>query len=82
MNQYGQLEPGNSCDADDANKVISDIKKYIEKEIMVNIPILYGGSVDDKNAKEFLTKEKIDGSLVGSSSLDPLKFEKIINYDI
>lgn len=41
--------------------------------------VLYGGSVNAKNSKEFLEQHHIDGLLVGSSSLIPDEFNKIIN---
>lgn len=42
------------------------------------VPILYGGSVDEKNADGFLRQGGADGLLVGRISLDPLKFGAII----
>ena len=35
------------------------------------IPILYGGSVNQQNAKALLAAENVDGLLVGGASLDP-----------
>ncbi len=40
--------------------------------------ILYGGSVNDKNARELIKEPDINGFLVGTASLDPDKFFKII----
>lgn len=42
------------------------------------VPILYGGSVDAKNAWEFLLKSHVDGLLVGRASLDPKVFGEIL----
>ena len=42
------------------------------------VPILYGGSVDERNALGFLTSGGADGLLIGRVSLDPLKFGEII----
>ncbi len=42
------------------------------------VPILYGGSVDSKNAWEFLVKSHVDGLLVGRASLDPKVFGEIL----
>ncbi len=42
------------------------------------VAILYGGSVDAKNAGEFLLKSHIDGLLVGRASLDPKVFGEIL----
>ena len=43
-----------------------------------SVPILYGGSVDERNAEGFLEKGGADGFLVGRASLDPKKFSAII----
>ncbi len=40
--------------------------------------VLYGGSVTGDNAKSFLKAGVIDGLLVGSASLDPQSFLKIV----
>jgi triosephosphate isomerase len=40
-------------------------------------PVLYGGSVNDKNAAEYLGHDQIDGALVGGASLDAERFRKI-----
>lgn len=42
------------------------------------VSILYGGSVDEKNAWEFLLKSQVDGLLVGRASLDPKVFAEIL----
>lgn len=41
--------------------------------------ILYGGSMNDKNAESLLAQPDIDGGLIGGASLDPEKFVRIIN---
>lgn len=41
-------------------------------------PLLYGGSVNEKNAKDFLAIRNISGLLVGGASLDAKKFGKIL----
>ena len=40
--------------------------------------ILYGGSMNEKNASELLAQPDIDGGLVGGASLHPDKFAQII----
>jgi triosephosphate isomerase len=47
-------------------------KKEAEK-----IPVLFGGSVDEEDAKIYLTEGEADGLLVGHASLDPKQFAKI-----
>jgi triosephosphate isomerase len=44
------------------------------------IRILYGGSVKPDNIDALMTKEDIDGALVGGASLDAASFERIIRY--
>jgi triosephosphate isomerase len=39
--------------------------------------VLYGGSVDEKNCREFLSSDKINGALVGTASLDANEFLKL-----
>jgi len=42
--------------------------------------ILYGGSVKPENATALISKEEIDGALVGSASLDPESFARIVKW--
>jgi len=56
-------------------KTLSDL--FGRKHVM-STPILYGGSVDDRNAEEFLSKGGVAGLLVGRASLDPKKFSAIL----
>lgn len=48
------------------------------KDVLGNIPILYGGSVDSENISGFTKKPNIDGVLVGRASLNPKEFYAII----
>jgi triosephosphate isomerase (TIM) len=43
------------------------------------IEILYGGSVNPKNAKEILAQDEVGGALVGGASLKAVDFLTIIN---
>lgn len=43
-----------------------------------NVKIIYGGSVNEKNAKSILSAKNVSGLLVGGASLDPEKFYQII----
>jgi len=56
-------------------KVLSD--KFGMK-MTAKVRILYGGSVDEKNAEEFIKVGKADGFLVGRASLDVKKFSEIV----
>ena len=42
------------------------------------LPILYGGSVNENNALKIGACSVVDGFLIGGASLDPDKFLKII----
>lgn len=44
-----------------------------------DIPVLYGGSVNDDNFKDFQNINSLSGFLIGSASLDPTIISKIIN---
>ncbi len=56
-------------------KTLSDIST---PEIANNIRIIYGGSVTEKDAKDFLQNGGVDGVLPGRASLSAEKFIKII----
>jgi len=43
------------------------------------LPILYGGSMNEKNAYHLLAQPDIDGGLIGGASLKPASFAAIIN---
>ncbi len=47
------------------------------KEKKENIKVLYGGSIDSLNVKNFTSSSNLGGVLVGSASLDPLEFIRI-----
>jgi len=57
-------------------KILSQLS---DKETAMTIPILYGGSVDAKNASGFLREGRADGLLVGRASLDPISFNSILS---
>ena len=42
-----------------------------------SIKILYGGSVNEKNAGRFFEKDEICGALIGGASLKPHNFNAI-----
>lgn len=52
------------------------------RERAFKTPILYGGSVEPENAREFLEIEGISGLLVGGASLDAEKFKQIMHLTI
>ena len=44
---------------------------------LLDVPVLYGGSVKPENAAELLAQPDVDGALVGGASLDPTSFAAI-----
>ena len=69
---------GKTCEAIDANKICSLIRKLIGFNEVI---IQYGGSVKPSNIDEIMSMSDIDGVLVGGSSLDPNSFARIANYN-
>ena len=62
---------------------IKNIKKILSKlKKNINLKILYGGSVNPKNAKELAQIKDINGFLIGGSSLSSKKFIDIIKKSI
>jgi triosephosphate isomerase len=44
---------------------------------LLNVPVLYGGSVKPENAEELMSQPDVDGALVGGASLDVDSFAAI-----
>ena len=59
------------------------IKKVVfnlyDRETAEKISILYGGSVDSKNAFDFVDKTGMNGLLIGGASLNGSEFARIVN---
>lgn len=75
---------GMTATAHDANSTIAAIRGAIKDMfgyVAENIRILYGGSMNDKNANELMSQPEIDGGLIGGASLVAEKFEKVVNYN-
>lgn len=67
-------------DADKIAKLIREvIKERYSKETADKVRVVYGGSVDPRNIKEFVDQPGIDGALVGEASLNANKFIKIVS---
>lgn len=54
------------------------IKQLYNKKSADSITILYGGSMNAKNAKELLSQNNIDGGLIGGASLKSVDFSKVV----
>ena len=71
---------GKTATKEDANDAIKAIRNKIRTDFKFdNVTILYGGSVNENNAKELFEMSDIDGGLVGGASLKVDSFEKIVN---
>ncbi len=70
---------GKACPVDLAEKRKLFIKSFLAKirKKGEDIPVLYGGSVDGKNASSYV-KAGFDGLLVGGASTKPGEFERIL----
>ena len=73
---------GKTATPEQAEEVCEHIRTVIRKlygaKIARAISILYGGSMNEKNAFELLAQPDIDGGLIGGASLVPEKFVQII----
>ena len=68
-------------DADEVHKTIREtLKSLYNESVAEGMIILYGGSVNEKNADDLLNMPNIDGALVGGASLVADKFARIVNY--
>ena len=73
---------GKTATPEQAEEVCENIRAVIRKlygaKVARAISILYGGSMNEKNAYDLLAQPDIDGGLIGGASLVPEKFVKII----
>ena len=60
------------------NEVHGIVKSELSK-LNLDIPVLYGGSVNPDNSNEILSQELVDGVLVGGASTNYENLHKIIN---
>ncbi|MCR5136050.1 MAG: triose-phosphate isomerase [Oscillospiraceae bacterium] len=73
---------GKTATADQAQEVCGEIRAVIRKMYGARsaraVSILYGGSMNAKNAAELLAMPDIDGGLIGGASLKPVDFATIV----
>ena len=74
---------GKVATEEEAEEVHKDIRALLKKLfecpcIAENTRILYGGSMNDKNAAGLLAQPDIDGGLIGGAALKPAAFATII----
>jgi triosephosphate isomerase len=74
---------GKSASVKDVLSAVKSIRNIIKqnysKDAAENIIIVYGGSINTSNAKNYLEQSQINGALVGGASLDAEDFFKIIS---
>jgi len=73
---------GKTATSEQAEEVHLFIRKLLselfDEKTAENTSILYGGSVKPQNIKELISKDDIDGALVGGASLDAKSFTEIV----
>ena len=70
---------GENAKPEDAREMAIFIKSLLKKSKHISPQFLYGGSVNGKNAIDYVQLSDIDGTLVGGASLKADEFKKIIN---
>ena len=75
---------GKTATCEQANEVCKYIRECVKdlynEEIANEIKILYGGSMNVKNADELLKEPDIDGGLIGGASLKSEDFSNIVDF--
>ena len=74
---------GKTATAQQAGEVCTAIRATIRglygARVARSVTILYGGSMNPKNAAELLAQPDVDGGLIGGASLKPEQFVEIIH---
>ncbi len=65
------FEPIENIGTDDVDNIedVLHVASEIRKAFGTDVPVLYGGSVDERTAQQFLQHEQLAGVLVGGASL-------------
>jgi triosephosphate isomerase len=69
---------GKNATPKDAAIVHAEIRAWLKQRKAGATRILYGGSVNLKNAAELLAERELDGVLVGGASLDPAGWAQLV----
>ena len=64
---------------EDARDMAIFIKRILKKSHRFMPRVLYGGSVNGRNIRDYIQWKEVDGALVGGASLKSVEFKKIIN---
>ena len=74
---------GKNCGIDETKSSVFIIKNQLQRlygdRVADSIKILYGGSVNSKNAASYIKEAGVNGLLVGGASLDAKEFIKIVS---
>lgn len=74
---------GSTASAEDANSMVSYIRDLLREmygSCAEETRILYGGSVNPGNIRDFMDQSDIDGALVGGASLKFDSFRDLVNF--
>ena len=76
----GTGETATADQADEGNKYVRDaIADVYGEDVAQSVTIQYGGSMNAGNAEELLSKENVDGGLIGGASLKAKDFSIIVD---
>jgi len=70
---------GSSDDPKISAQIISFIKDFLKSKNVLNLKVIYGGSVNSANVFQFAALDVIDGVLVGQASLKKSELKKIFS---
>ncbi|WP_290033627.1 triose-phosphate isomerase [Ligilactobacillus cholophilus] len=75
---------GKTATADQAEEMCRAIRNTVadlyDESVAEKVRIQYGGSVKPANVKEIMSKEDIDGGLIGGAALQPDSFLQLAHY--
>ncbi|GKQ43026.1 triosephosphate isomerase [Companilactobacillus sp. RD055328] len=75
---------GKTATSDQAQEMCHEIRMAVKDlydgDTADKVRIQYGGSVKPANVQELMSKEDIDGGLVGGASMDPESFLQLVNF--
>jgi triosephosphate isomerase len=73
---------GRNATPQDAAEVHRAIRSWLKSHQANETRVLYGGSVNLKNAAELLAEQELDGVLVGGASLDPRGWLELVRTSV
>lgn len=77
----GTGEVASAADAQEVCQAIRNtVAELFDAQTAAQMRVLYGGSVKPGNVVELMSKEDVDGALVGGASLDPEDFAAIVLF--